>query len=55
MYDILDFTVPILPDEKPRYLMGVGAPEDLIEGVIRGVDMFDCVYPLECSKWHRFY
>ncbi|MGI6425520.1 MAG: tRNA guanosine(34) transglycosylase Tgt [Tepidanaerobacteraceae bacterium] len=50
MYDILDFTVPILPDEKPRYLMGVGAPEDLIEGVIRGVDMFDCVLPTRIAR-----
>ncbi|MBL7003295.1 MAG: tRNA guanosine(34) transglycosylase Tgt, partial [Gammaproteobacteria bacterium] len=40
---VLDFTVPHLPEDKPRYLMGVGKPQDLIEGVKRGIDMFDCV------------
>jgi queuine tRNA-ribosyltransferase len=45
MYAMLDVTVPELPEEKPRYLMGVGHPEDLIEGVARGVDLFDCVVP----------
>lgn len=45
MYSTLDFTVPMLPTDKPRYLMGVGRPEDLIEGVARGIDMFDCVMP----------
>lgn len=45
MYTMLDVTVPELPDAKPRYLMGVGLPEDLIEGVARGVDLFDCVVP----------
>ena len=45
MYGMLDVTVPELPDGKPRYLMGVGLPEDLIEGVIRGIDLFDCVVP----------
>ena len=45
MYSTLDFTVPMLPVDKPRYLMGVGRPEDLIEGVARGIDMFDCVMP----------
>jgi queuine tRNA-ribosyltransferase len=45
MYAMLDVTVPELPDDKPRYLMGVGLPEDLIEGVARGIDMFDCVVP----------
>lgn len=50
MYDILGYTAPLLPDCKPRYLMGVGAPEDLIEGVIRGVDMFDCVLPTRIAR-----
>lgn len=50
MYQVLDYTVPILPEEKPRYLMGVGAPDDLIEGVIRGVDMFDCVLPTRIAR-----
>lgn len=45
MYQMLDVTCPALPEEKPRYLMGVGTPIDLIEGVRRGVDMFDCVMP----------
>lgn len=45
MYRILDSTVPYLPDDKPVYLMGVGTPLNIIEGVYRGVDFFDCVYP----------
>jgi queuine tRNA-ribosyltransferase len=45
MYRMLDVTVPELPETKPRYLMGVGLPEDLVEGVARGVDLFDCVVP----------
>jgi queuine tRNA-ribosyltransferase len=45
MYRILDATVPELPADKPRYLMGVGRPEDLLEAVRRGVDLFDCVIP----------
>lgn len=45
MYAMLDVTVPELPSRKPRYLMGVGMPEDLVEGVARGIDMFDCVVP----------
>ena len=45
MYRILEVTCPALPADQPRYLMGVGRPEDLIEGVARGVDLFDCVMP----------
>ncbi len=45
MYHILDVTVPHLPKNKPTYLMGVGTPENIIEGVSRGIDFFDCVYP----------
>jgi len=45
MYGMLDATVPRLPRDRPHYLMGVGMPEDLVEGVARGVDMFDCVVP----------
>lgn len=45
MYRILDVTCPLLPPHKPRYLMGVGRPEDLLEAIARGVDMFDCVMP----------
>lgn len=45
MYKTLDFTVPGLPSDRPRYLMGVGTPRDLLESVSRGIDMFDCVMP----------
>jgi len=45
MYEVLEYLAPQMPVEKPRYLMGVGTPEDLIEAVFRGVDMFDCVMP----------
>ncbi|MEX0586484.1 MAG: tRNA guanosine(34) transglycosylase Tgt [Pirellulales bacterium] len=45
MYRVLDFTVPALPAAKPRYLMGVGRPIDLLEAIARGVDLFDCVLP----------
>jgi queuine tRNA-ribosyltransferase len=50
MYAMLDITTPLLPEDKPRYLMGVGAPEDLLEGVARGVDMFDCVLPTRLAR-----
>lgn len=50
MYRVLDFTTPLLPENKPRYLMGVGTPDALIEGVIRGVDMFDCVLPTRIAR-----
>ena len=43
MYEVLECTVPLLPADKPRYLMGVGSPDALIDGSIRGIDMFDCV------------
>jgi len=45
MYEVLDYTIPCLPQNKPRYLMGVGAPQSLLEGTVRGIDMFDCVLP----------
>lgn len=50
MYELLEYTVPFLPNDKPRYLMGVGAPDDLFEGVIRGIDMFDCVLPTRIAR-----
>ncbi|MFD1676917.1 tRNA guanosine(34) transglycosylase Tgt [Alicyclobacillus fodiniaquatilis] len=50
MYDILAYTTPLLPADKPRYLMGVGAPDDLFEGVERGIDMFDCVLPTRIAR-----
>jgi queuine tRNA-ribosyltransferase len=46
----LDFTLPMLPADKPRYLMGVGRPEDIVEAVQRGVDMFDCVMPTRNAR-----
>ena len=45
MYHVLDVVVPHMPEHKPRYLMGVGTPSNIIEGVARGIDMFDCVMP----------
>lgn len=45
MYEISDFVTDILPKEKPRYLMGVGTPQNILEGIARGIDMFDCVMP----------
>src|SRR5437764_2564673 len=45
MYGVVEEIAPLMPNERPRYLMGVGTPEDLIECVARGVDMFDCVIP----------
>lgn len=50
MHRILEFTCPQLPADKPRYLMGVGKPEDLVEGVRRGIDMFDCVMPTRNAR-----
>jgi queuine tRNA-ribosyltransferase len=50
MYAMLDVLEPDLPIEKPRYLMGVGSPEDLVEAVIRGIDIFDCVLPTRMAR-----
>ena len=50
MYEMLEETVPLLPDNKARYLMGVGTPDYLIEGAIRGIDMFDCVLPTRIGR-----
>lgn len=50
MHAALDVVMPLLPADRPRYLMGVGAPEDLINGVMRGVDMFDCVLPTRLGR-----
>lgn len=50
MYATLDHTLPLLPADKPRYLMGVGSPEDLVHGVARGVDIFDCVLPTRIAR-----
>ena len=45
MYEMLDLVCPLLPEDRPRYLMGVGTPSNILEGIARGVDMFDCVMP----------
>ena len=50
MYDILSYTTPFLPENKPRYLMGVGTPDYLIEAVVRGIDMCDCVLPTRIAR-----
>ncbi len=50
MYEILDYISPMMPKEKPRYLMGVGSPDCLVEGVARGVDLFDCVLPTRIAR-----
>ncbi|QTU82735.1 tRNA guanosine(34) transglycosylase Tgt [Carnobacteriaceae bacterium zg-C25] len=50
MNTVLDYLTPIMPENKPRYLMGVGSPDALIDGVIRGVDMFDCVLPTRIAR-----
>jgi queuine tRNA-ribosyltransferase len=50
MYEVMDRTLPLLPDDCPRYLMGVGTPENLIEGISRGADMFDCVMPTRNAR-----
>ncbi|PID21387.1 tRNA guanosine(34) transglycosylase Tgt [Sporosarcina sp. P3] len=50
MNNVLEFTTPLLPQDKPRYLMGVGSPDSLIDGAIRGIDMFDCVLPTRIAR-----
>ncbi len=50
MYKAIDYSIPYLPEDKARYLMGIGDPIDLIEGVIRGVDIFDCVLPTRIAR-----
>ena len=55
MFAVLDATAPQLPADKPRYLMGVGTPDDLLGAVARGVDMFDCVMPTRAGRTARAY
>lgn len=50
MYEMLEYSTSLLPQGKPRYLMGVGTPDCLVEGVQRGIDMFDCVYPTRVAR-----
>lgn len=55
MYDILEATTPLLPKDQPRYLMGVGQPDQILEAVKRGVDMFDCVLPSRNARHGQVY
>lgn len=55
MYRVLDSVCPVMPENKPRYLMGVGTPCNIIEGVYRGIDFFDCVFPLKASQHGNVY
>ncbi len=55
MYEMIEACMPALPEEQPRYLMGVGTPEDLVEGVERGIDMFDCVMPTRNARNGTFF
>lgn len=55
MMGSVEWTVPYLPDDKPRYLMGVGTPEDLLDAVMRGIDMFDCVLPTRLGRSGSLY
>jgi queuine tRNA-ribosyltransferase len=55
MWEMLEAVVPVLPDAKPRHLLGVGSPEDLLEGIARGVDMFDCVLPTRTARTGGLY
>ncbi len=55
MHAVLDHTTPLLPHDKPRYLMGVGTPDDILGAVARGIDMFDCVIPTRAGRTARAY
>lgn len=55
MNQVVRFTAPLLPKDKPRYLMGVGTPEDLLEGIRHGIDMFDCVMPTRIARHGSFF
>ena len=55
MYEIIEAVEPYMPVDKPRYLMGVGTPSNIIEGVARGVDFFDCVYPARNGRHGHAY
>ena len=55
MYKTLDCTIPELPENKPRYLMRVGTPENIITAIGKGIDMFDCVYPTRNARHGQVY
>lgn len=52
-FTVLDYTMPLMPQDRPRYLMGVGTPSDIVGAVRRGIDMFDCVLPTRCGRTGR--
>lgn len=55
MYEVLDYLTPEMPESKPRYLMGVGTPENIVEGVYRGIDFFDCVMPARNGRHGKLF
>jgi len=55
MFEVLEYTVPELPEHKPHYVMGVGKPEQIVEAVKRGIDLFDCVIPTREARHGRLY
>ncbi len=55
MNEVVKFTAPLLPEDKPRYLMGIGTQEDLLDGIKHGVDMFDCVLPTRNARHGSFF
>ena len=55
MWEVVDTVAPLLPKEKPRYLMGIGEPSDILEAVARGIDMFDCVLPTRLARHGSFW
>ncbi len=55
VYKVVEFTAPLLPENKPRYLMGIGTPEDLLDGINLGIDMFDCVNPTRVARHGSFF
>ncbi len=55
MHDMLEVTIPLLPEDKPRHLLGVGSPEDIFEGVARGIDIFDCALPTRVARNGTFF
>ena len=55
MYETLDYLVPAMPEDKPRYLMGAGTPENIVEGVARGIDFFDCVMPARNGRHAKIF
>ena len=55
MREILEWVIPILPEDRPRYLMGLGRPEEIVHAVKNGIDMFDCVIPTREGRHGRLF